>query len=324
MHVRLRDGVEFELSTGERVVADADEPAGDINLLSHAHGDHLYGSSPPPLVCSRATADLAGVRRDRPPEVTRDQAVDLYPAGHVAGSRAALVTDPGTGQQLLYTGDCSTRDRFYLDSFEPPAADVLIVESTYGKPEFELPPQREVVAEIRGWLRDTRDRPVLLFGYPLGRAQKLALLAGEERDGLYTTDAIACINRTVETHYDVSFRDEPYEEDIELSAGDALLLPAQTNKLAFVEHLRESHDAPKAGFSGWAVTESFKYRGDYDITFPLSDHCGFEDLVALVKTVNPEEVYVHHGFAQAFATYLTSEGYDATALIRNQTTLGQF
>lgn len=324
MNVRLRDGVEFELSTGERMVADANEPDGDVNILSHAHGDHLYESAPSPLICSRATADLAGIRRERRPPVTDHPAIDLYSSGHVAGSRAMLVTDPGTGERLLYTGDCSTRDRFYLEGFEPPAADILIVESTYGKPVYELPPQRKIEAEIRGWLRETRDRPVLLFGYTLGRAQKLALLAGQERDRLFTTDAVARINRVVESHYDVTFPDEPYDEDVDLAAGDALLLPVQTNKLSFVDQLRESHDAPKADFSGWAVQEAFKYRGDYDVTFPLSDHCGFEELVALVKAVSPETVYVHHGFSEAFVGHLTGEGYDATALVREQTTLGQF
>ncbi|WP_458205749.1 hypothetical protein [Haladaptatus sp. NG-SE-30] len=37
----------------------------------------------------------------------------------------------------------------------------------------------------------------------------------------------------------------------------------------------------KVGFSRWAVTDSYRYRGGYDVTFPLSDHCDFDDLDAV-------------------------------------------
>jgi len=36
----------------------------------------------------------------------------------------------------------------------------------------------------------------------------------------------------------------------------------------------------------------------------LSDHCGFDDLVKLVKQVDPEKVYTTHGFDEEFASYL--------------------
>jgi putative mRNA 3-end processing factor len=323
--VRYRDGIQFDLSSGETVVCDASEPAGDVDVLTHAHGDHLFDDAPERLVCSRLTADLARARReDAQFAVDAHPAVDLLPSGHVAGSRAALVTDEATGERLLYTGDVSTRDRGYLSGFDPVPADALVVETTYGKPEYVFPDQAAVEAEIVDWLEDTPE-PVVLFGYSLGRAQKLqGLVDRADRSRLFVTRAIERINRVVEEHLDVEFGAERYGRDVDLEPGDALVMPTQTHSLSFVDHIVREADAVKAGFSGWAVDQSFRYRGGYDATFTLSDHCDFEELNELVRAVDPDVVFTQHGFADEFATHLTAEGYEARTLKPNQTSLGDF
>jgi putative mRNA 3-end processing factor len=319
--VRYRDGIEITLSDGTRVVCDADDPDGDVDVVTHAHGDH-YPEGEATAVCSELTAALATARRDEPLHAAGDDRVDLLSAGHVAGSRAAVVTDPD-GTRYCYTGDVCTRPRFYLDGFEPPDADVLVVETTYGDPAYEFPEHDAVAAEIRDWLATTPE-PVVLFGYALGRAQKLQLLAEGVRDRVFTTDAVERVNDVIETYLDVSFDAESYGRDVELESGDALVLPMTTARIDWVDALVEDADAVKAGFSGWAVEDSFKFRGDYDVTFPLSDHCDFPELVALVEAVDPETVYLQHGDTDTFATELARRGYEATALRRNQTALGDF
>ncbi|RXK47995.1 MBL fold metallo-hydrolase RNA specificity domain-containing protein [Halorientalis pallida] len=328
--VRHTDGIEIELADGRVVHADASRPNGDVAVCSHAHGDHLYSEAPDSMVCSDLTAALADVRRDRAPTPTTHPDIELLDAGHVPGSRAALLTAEDTARdepvRILYTGDVSTRDRFYLDGFEPVDADVLVVEATYGTPEYVFPSQAQLEAEVVDWFEDTADQPVICMGYTLGRAQEIQLLAQRAgRSRLLVTDAIAEINGVVEAHLDVDFGAQPYERATELSADDVLVLPGQTNSLSFVEQLRESSDAIKAGFSGWAIDSSFKFRGDYDETFVLSDHCDHEELLDLVRGVDPEQVYVQHGAVDEFASYLTSETpYPAQSLQRNQTTLGDF
>ena len=321
MTVRLRDGVEIELSDGSRVVCDADHPDGDVTVVSHAHGDH-WPEEATTAVCSQLTADLVTARRETPLERTTDDRVELLPAGHVPGSRAALVTDPD-GTRYLYTGDVCTRPRFYLDGFDPPEADVLVVESTYGEPGYVFPDHETVAAEIVDWLEDT-DEPVLLFGYALGRAQELELLAERAGRTTYTTDAVRRVNEVVESHLGTAFAVEPYASGVDLGPGDALVLPMTSARINWVDRLAAETGAVKAGFSGWAVEDSFRFRGDYDATFPLSDHCDFAELRGLVAAVDPDRVYTQHGSAAAFARTLTRDGYEATALRENQTALGDF
>ncbi|MFC7137119.1 MBL fold metallo-hydrolase RNA specificity domain-containing protein [Halobaculum litoreum] len=126
----------------------------------------------------------------------------------------------------------------------------------------------------------------------------------------------------MEPHVDATFPVAPYADGVDLRPGDALVLPPSAARRDWVTRLRERHDAPAAGFSGWAVDDSFRYRGGYDVTFALSDHCDFDELNAVVDAVDPERVYTTHGSTDAFADHLVSRGYDARALRANQTSLG--
>jgi len=133
------------------------------------------------------------------------------------------------------------------------------------------------------------------------------------------------LNAVIERHLDVAFDVERYGSDVDLEPGDALVLPMQTARLAWIESLVESHDAVTAGFSGWATDDSFVYRRGVDEGFVVSDHCDFEGLVEVVRAVDPERVYTQHGATETLASHLTSEyGYETRALKRNQSTLGDF
>ncbi|WP_313695201.1 mRNA 3'-end processing factor [Halorarum halobium] len=336
--VSLHDGVHVDLSDGTSVVVDAGSPDGDVNVLTHAHGDHLFRGNPGPVVCSAATADIARERRPSADvERTDDPRVGLVNAGHVAGSRAAVITDPD-GTRYCVTGDVSTRDRLYLDGFDPPDVDVLVVEATYGSPEYVLPPQAEVEREIHDWLADTMDRPVLLFGYSLGRAQKLQVLAAEsDRERVFVTESVARITDALAPHVDATFDAAVWDADAAsggsgpagsspagLGPGDALVLPRGRATRSLAERLRTERGALAAGFSGWAIDDSFRYRGNYDATFALSDHCDFPELCALVEVADPDEVYTMHGSTDELATELTRRGFRATALRKGQATLGDF
>jgi putative mRNA 3-end processing factor len=327
MTVRLRDGVEITLADGTRVVCDADAPAGDVTVVSHAHGDHFYSEPPEDVVCSELTLALVTARRDDPleevPTRVTDDRIWQVPAGHVAGSRATYVDDGET--TYCYTGDCSVRDRAYLSGFDPEPADVLVIESTYGEPAYDFPPQAELEAEIGAALADeSAERPLVLFGYSLGRAQKLQMLAGAAGLDVYATPAIRRVNNVIEAHRDVTFPADAYTDDVTLEPGMALVAPSQASRANWVGELVERTGARKLGFSGWAVDSSFRFRGDYDETFVLSDHADFGELVEIVEAVDPRRVYTTHGSVDALARRLTERGWDARSLKPNQSSLTDF
>jgi putative mRNA 3-end processing factor len=340
MAIRRKDGIHIDAS--KTYVADASSAVGDVNLVSHAHADHTFRTTPETVVCSAETAALVEARSsgDVPDFREGTDAVTLHPSGHVVGSRAALVESDGASRadgasrRYLYTGDFSTRDRLYLEGFDPVDADVLVMETTYGKPTYRFPPEAELQGRIRGWIADHADDLLLLFGYSLGRAQKLQRLARQATNRpLLVHDAIRTVNDAIEGATDLSFPAESLsagsdgegENSRDLAGDEIVVLPTNLSRSDRVAKLVERHDALKAGFSGWAVEESFRYRGGYDVTFPLTDHCDFDELIETVDAVDSEVVYTHHGFDEEFADRLaTHHGYDARPLLGDQTRLDQF
>lgn len=318
--IREKDGIHFDLE--KKIVADARNAGGDINFVSHAHFDHLTKGGE--VVCSEETARIGEERSGE--EITYKEAhesIELLPSGHIIGSRAALIH---WDRDILYTGDVSTRDRLYLEGFKSVDADVLVVESTYGIPAYKFPDQEKVEARIIDWIRNTSE-PLILFGYSLGKAQKIQKIVEEATSRpVLAHGAVKRMNDIVGEVTDLEFEALPYGENRELMQEDGILIaPSRASRSDWIEKLVNETGAKKAGFSGWAAQESFKHRGGYDATFTLSDHCDFEELVELVEKVDPEKVYTHHGFDEAFASYLSRElGYSARTLKKNQSTLEDF
>jgi len=318
--IRKKDGIHIE--SDKKIVADSRSSTGEINVISHAHSDHALKKEVENVICSKLTGRIAEERFDNQFSFSENsEKIELLPSGHIIGSRAALVND-----KVLYTGDVSLQDRIYLDGFKPVKTGKLVVESTYGIPAYTLPDQTKVVGRIKDWIQDNQ-RTLFLFGYSLGKAQKIQYIIQQvTKRPIIAHGAIIKMNKVIEKHTDLEFRAKPYKENKELLEEDAIMLaPSRSSQADYINKLVEKHDGVKAGFSGWAVQKSFKYRGGYDQTFALSDHCGFEDLVELVKQVDPEKVYTHHGFDEEFAAYLKKElGYDARALKNNQSSLTDF
>lgn len=318
--IQEKDGIHIK---GEKkVVADSNRSIGDLNLITHAHSDHALKKEADNIICSELTGKISRERFDNQISFTGSHDnVKIIPSGHILGSRAALIDD-----EVLYTGDVSLQDRTYLEGFKPVKAEKLVVESTYGIPAYTLPEQKKVVEEITDWIQDNQ-QTLFLFGYSLGRAQKIQYILQQATERpIIAHGAVIKMNKIIEKHTDLEFRAKPYKENKELLEEDGIMIaPSRTAKADYINELVDKHDGVKAGFSGWAVQESFKYRGGYDKTFPLSDHCGFEDLVELVKQVDPEQVYTHHGFDEEFAAYLKKElGFNARALKNNQRSLTDF
>lgn len=315
--IREKDGVHFELD--RCYVADSKTSVGDVNLVSHAHFDHLHRGNGE-VICSDETFRLAEARTGDDIQRTEDHDVELIPSGHIIGSRASLF---GGEERYLYTGDVSLRDRAYIEGFSPPDADILVVESTYGIPAYRLPEQEELEKRILDWMEDA-EGPLFLFGYSLGKAQKIQYLVQQNTERrIVAHGAVKKMNDAVEEATDLSFRAEPYDSDVELGRDSVFIGPPKAARQDWVDERVERTGGSKAGFSGWAVHSDDSDR--FDRYFPFSDHCGFDDLVELVRTVDPDRVYTMHGFDEAFASHLSREfGYSARPLKKNQSSLEDF
>ena len=297
----------------------------DLVFISHAHSDHIAPHRE--VVLSEPTARLMeerlpGVRKEHMlkfRETRRFQcgqsafSLTLFPAGHIFGSATALVE--AGAERLLYTGDFKLRRGLSAEPCQPQPADILIMESTFGRPQYVFPPTEAI---LHGVIRfcsealDNDDTPVLL-GYSLGKSQEL--LCGLADAGLPLM-LHGTVFRLTQVYEQFGQCFPKYERYNATSAhGKVLLCPPHVVNSAMLRNLGKTRTAI---LTGWAVDPNCRYRYQCDAAFPLSDHADFPELIEMVKQVAPKKVYTVHGFAADFAQRLRDLGYDAQALSQQE------
>jgi len=290
-------------------------------FISHAHTDHLGAHGEVILTAPTARfmqARLGGQRRqhvlafgvpaqfDGPDSAYR---VTLHPAGHILGSAMALVE--AGGESLLYTGDFKLRPGLAAEPCQPLRAEVLLMETTFGRPEFRFPPAEQVWARIVEFCRDTlaAGKTPVLLGYSLGKSQEL--LCGLGRASLPVM-LHPRVHELTKLFAELGQRLPPYEAFAPNAArGKVLLLPTGASAGKW---LGEVGPVRTAVCTGWALEPSCRFRYGTDAAFPLSDHADFAELLELVEGVAPKRVLTVHGFAADFAQSLRDLGWDAHAL----------
>lgn len=291
----------------------------DRSFVSHAHFDHLAEHRE--VLCSQGTARL--MRARLPAErlehvlpfgqaeaLTPDCAVTLHPAGHIFGSAQSLLTHAEHGT-LLYTGDFKLRPGLSAEPCATPAADVLVMETTFGRPEYVFPPTADVLAEIQRFCRSALadgETPVL-FGYSLGKSQEiLSSLAAAALPAMLHPATY----RLTKVYEELGFTFPAYREFSAADlAGQVVLCPPQVPGSGF---LRQIPRRRTAVLTGWALEATAIYRYQCDAAFPLSDHADFPDLLRFVELVRPKQVFTLHGFATEFARTLRERGVEAWAI----------
>lgn len=315
--IQLGNGVKI----GEKFVLDGNSKNRE-KIISHAHFDHLTKQDAN-IISSQQTAAIAEKRTNNEFQTKQHPKIDLINAGHIIGSKAALIKHQN--KKILYTGDFSTRDRLYLKGFQPPNADILIIESTYGIPEYQFPSFQEIEEEILNYIAN-KENPLFLFGYSLGKAQKIQKIAEKTNKPVYISKTVAKMNKVIEKVTDLEFKTEKFEKKKLKPEKDSIYICSSNNSnLDSLNKKIEDSNGEKVGFSGWAVGNSFQYRGGYDRTFPLSDHADFNELIETVEKVNPNKVYTLHGYSDRLASYLRNEkNITATSLKKHQSNLNHF
>jgi Cft2 family RNA processing exonuclease len=293
-------------------------------MVSHGHTDHLGAHRE--VILSEPTAwfmhaRLGGRRVEHirpfaePGEYQFENSrfsLTLLPAGHILGSAMAWIE---TGRKtLLYTGDFKLRPGRAAEPCVPRVADVLIMETTFGRPRYQFPDPAAVLRQAEDFCRRTLEAggtPVLL-AYALGKSQELLQGLASAGWPILVHDQVRKFLRIYE-HFGHRFA--PYEKfEASQAAGKVILWPPQADRTALAGL---PGPVRLAAFTGWAMDSSCRFRWGTDAAFPLSDHADFNELLEMVRLVRPKTVFTVHGFAAEFAQTLRELGYDARALSEN-------
>jgi metallo-beta-lactamase family protein len=109
----------------------------------------------------------------------KDVSITLRNTGHILGSASfdTLITSGARSRRIVFSGDVGSPNRILVpDPVSPPAADVLLIESTYGNRKHRT------MEETRGQLVEAIDRArakggnVIIPAFALGRTQELLLV----------------------------------------------------------------------------------------------------------------------------------------------------
>lgn len=290
----------------------------EFAFVSHAHSDHTGKHRE--TVLSSGTSRLMRARigsggheyifQFGETRELRGARFTLLPAGHVHGS-SQLHLETGEGS-LLYTGDFKLRAGLSSESIVWRGAETLIMETTFGKPEFVFPPTEQVLSAVVSFCRESiedGDVPVLL-GYSLGKAQEIlcAVAAAGLKPMLH--GAVAKLTRI----YRELVPGIPEFSEYEASevAGHVLICPPSVRGSRMIQRIKKRRVAM---LTGWALGPGAVHRYQVDAAFPLSDHAGYDDLRKYVELVNPKRVLTLHGFASEFARDLRESGIEAWSLV---------
>ena len=125
------------LEDSARLQEEEAEYANRKGFSKHRPARPLYTSDD----ASQAISQLRAIDFDRPTEVAEGMSTELLPAGHILGSASVLVT-LATGRRILVSGDVGRPNHPILHPPGPrPAADIILVESTYGNRRHEAEPR---------------------------------------------------------------------------------------------------------------------------------------------------------------------------------------
>ncbi|MDZ7723759.1 MAG: MBL fold metallo-hydrolase RNA specificity domain-containing protein [candidate division KSB1 bacterium] len=287
------------------------------SFVSHGHADHLKNHDK--ILATPVTAAFHALRARQKQVIELefgekydlgDICIELYPAGHVLGS--AMIRIEVQGVSLLYTGDFKVKPSLTARQIEIPKADLLIMESTFGSPEYVYDhPQGHLEQELYGFIEDCFKIGVtpIVMGYSLGKAQE-AMKILENGGYRIRVHRAAWEIAKIYRRYGVTFerctpwKDEPVEPN------EVLLIPPHLLRFRKVQNLPPRNR--KVLLSGWAGRDGGPhFRCDHAI--PLSDHADFQELLDFVRQVDPQHVFTTHG-AKSFPHYLRDIGFKAEYL----------
>ena len=308
-------GIVIEYGNNRFIIDPLRKPSEPFNavLITHGHRDHVNPSALHnvlPIIMSNETATII---RARDGDYLRhiavspgsrifinDVLIESFNAGHVIGS-LSYVLDFGD-LRVGVTGDFNVESSIILDGAKGLDVDVLIMEATYGDPDYVFPSRREVYNELRVVVEDgIRDGITVLMGQPLGRGQELTALLRDYP--IYIEPSIKVINNALGLRHGMVADKLP-------PAGSVLITGVPKDISWFIRVLRSRYGRVRIiALSGMYARQSRATRlRQFGIdAIPLSSHSDFPGLVDFVLSSGAKLVYTVYGNATKFARYLRNE-----------------
>jgi len=222
----------------------------------------------------------------------RDHRITLFSAGHVLGSAQLLIE--GESGRFVYTGDFKLRHSLTVEPPEVKPCDVLLMECTYGRPQYVFPPSDEVAGQMIDFARHALegDAVPVFFAYSLGKAQEAMAILGNAGLPLTVHGAVhtlagvyeACgVTLPAYTRYDAGAFD----------ARSVLIWPPGGKALP--KALRNK-PVRTAVLTGWSLDRGALFRYGTERGFALSDHADYPALLEYVERAQPKKVLLNHGW----------------------------
>lgn len=299
-----------------RVYLDPWKPV-DKAIISHGHADHSrYGHQQyithrnnVPIISHRlGTINVTGKEWGET-FVINNVKFSLHPAGHIIGSSQIRVEYKN--EVWVFSGDYKTEDDGISTPYEAIKCNTFITECTFGLPAFKWTPQQEVFENINQWWLENKQegKTSILFGYSLGKAQRLLKHINPEIGKIYTHGAIENMTEVLRPIVDFPETNR-ITKDIkkEELLGNIVLAPPSAHGSTWI---RKMVPYVTASASGWMTFRGARRRRAVDKGFVLSDHCDWQGLLSSIEATGAEKVICTHGYTDIFSRYLREQGYDA-------------
>jgi Cft2 family RNA processing exonuclease len=291
------NGLGLKLSSNQVVLFDP-RVSDFVSFISHAHSDHAPSAVVTKPYCTHETYELIKLRDPffEANIVKEDKQIKfdnfsarLISAGHVLGSvQTVIETD---GQKIIYSGDFKTQAGLTCKPIKIEQADVLVIESTYGSPEYVFEPIEQVRKKMIEWTRKqlAAKHLVDIGGYQVGKSQEAIKLLND--NGI-----IPMVSETIRNHSEVYNKFGVGLKFLDArEKGDVLVKP--------MHHLKykRSGNVKSCALTGWSIDSNSTKTAACDIGFPLSDHADYNQILEYIAKVAPKQVYCIHGYTRELA-----------------------
>ncbi|RYY34183.1 MAG: exonuclease [Sphingobacteriaceae bacterium] len=270
---------------------DPTQPA-KTAVISHAHADHAVAGNNE-VFCTEPTAAFMELRYAKNAAKVFNMVpygqsfnvngvqISFFSAGHILGSAQVLMEYQGV--KYLYTGDFKLQPDTTCEPLEWVRADVLITESTFAHPDTKHPDQVEEIKK----LGDVKLN-IMLGAYGLGKSQRLIRMITEHLP-----------QKTILVHHRIMPLNAVYER-FGYSPGKYQLYGRKLMK----EQKEYVYIVPPFTFDSYSRATGVKrffasgwknLQVNQQDTLFISDHADWNDILEMVKQVQPREVWTLHG-----------------------------